>query len=667
LYTGTTTEISIGGVRCSIRRFYNAGRHRARSGVESPISSKPADLASSALRAGRADLVALAVVWIASAVYVWPFIDRGWIPHDEGTLAQSADRVLQGEMPHRDFDEGYTGGQAYLHAAAFRLLGIRLTTTRTVLFAAFLAFLPIPYAIARRVCSPPWAGLVAVACVAWSVPNYFAAMPSWYNLFLAGAGALALLRHVETGRRRWLVVAGLLAGLSVVVKIVGLCFVAAVLLFLGYRERELSREGGGEEGEEGSASSIAYALLVTAGGACFVGWLALVFRSRSAPMDLLHFVAPGAALAAVVVAAEWGPRRGRGTLGSRLTRIGRLVLPFAIGAAVPLAVFVLPYVATGSVGALVEGVVGRPQRQVATARSSFPPFSTLAWALPYAAVLLLPRAPRLGRRALVVLAAAGSILLAATLYWTAAPDGYLAVWHSARSLDAVAVLAGALLLARVGGGMTPSDRQKLFLVLAVAALVSLVQFPFSAPIYFCYCAPLVALALAYLARSGPPSLLPVHAAALLFYGAFAVLRMNPGYVFRLGWAPGGYVADARLGLERGGLRVPARDALVYGELARTVAANARGPWIYAGPDAPEVYFLCERKNPGRVFFEHLAAPRPDPPAILRMLEERGIDLVVWNRTPDFSPSLGRDLGPLLAARYPRSREIGKFTVMWRER
>ena len=68
----------------------------------------------------------LLLVWAASAVYIYPFVDRGWVPHDEGLIGQSAERVLSGQLPHRDFDETYTGGLSYLHAVAFKLAGVRL-------------------------------------------------------------------------------------------------------------------------------------------------------------------------------------------------------------------------------------------------------------------------------------------------------------------------------------------------------------------------------------------------------------------------------------------------------------------------------------------------------------------------------------------------------------
>ena len=37
-------------------------------------------------------------------------------------------------------------------------------------------------------------------------------------------------------------------------------------------------------------------------------------------------------------------------------------------------------------------------------------------------------------------------------------------------------------------------RQQLFLLISVLALTSLIQFPFAAPVYFCYVTPLILLA-----------------------------------------------------------------------------------------------------------------------------------------------------------------------------
>ena len=80
------------------------------------------------------------------------------------------------------------------------------------------------YAIARRFVPPVGAALVAVTAVVWSVPNYPASMPSWFNLFFATFGALALLRGLETGRQTWLVLAGVAGGISFLFKLSGIFY-----------------------------------------------------------------------------------------------------------------------------------------------------------------------------------------------------------------------------------------------------------------------------------------------------------------------------------------------------------------------------------------------------------------------------------------------------------
>src|SRR5438552_1285145 len=86
--------------------------------------------------------LAFVVAWALSAALAAHYLKRGWWPHDAGTLAQSAERVLYGELPHRDFDEVFTGGVTFLHALAFRIFGTSLVSLRFVLFAFFLAWVP---------------------------------------------------------------------------------------------------------------------------------------------------------------------------------------------------------------------------------------------------------------------------------------------------------------------------------------------------------------------------------------------------------------------------------------------------------------------------------------------------------------------------------------------
>src|SRR5215831_9688190 len=205
--------------------------------LASPIIEPKEDaLLSSNRERRRSYLLVLGVVWLISVVYMATHVKSGWMPHDEGTLGLSAERVLQGQLPHRDFDD-YTGGLTYVHALAFRISGISSGSMRNVLLLFFAAWVPALFYAASRFSSAFGAGVVTLLAVAWSVPNYPGPMPSWYTLFFATWGLAALLRHIETSSRWWLFTAGLCGGFSMLAKVTGAYYIAGALLFLIFRER----------------------------------------------------------------------------------------------------------------------------------------------------------------------------------------------------------------------------------------------------------------------------------------------------------------------------------------------------------------------------------------------------------------------------------------------
>ena len=432
--------------------------------------------------------VVLLVVWAVSAAYGFHYLSRGWIPDEEGTLAVSAERVLAGEMPHRDFDTGYTGGWSYLNALAFKLLGTNLMSPRLVLFAVFLLWIPAVYYIASHFAGPLLAGLTALLCAAWSLPIYSGALPSWYNLFLAVFGVAALFRFLETERRRWLLVAGVLGGMSILFKMIGLYYVAGVLLFLAYHEQVLARKTLKAPSEGGRN----YLYLIAFGLVLFIGMLAAVVRMRPNVEAVIHFVLPGAAIVVLVLAGEHAEPRGR--LPQRAAGLLRLTVPFGLGVLIPIVVFLIPYLLTDSLAALAADLSGAPATQVAFAHRDLPGLHTFAAALPVVALLgLAPRWRGRGRISWLVgtaaAIAAGALLLAA-----GNQAAYRTVWHSMRALGPVTVVAGAWYLERRRVSTDVADipdlpRQQIVLLLSTTAVCGLVQFPFAAPIYFFYFAP----------------------------------------------------------------------------------------------------------------------------------------------------------------------------------
>jgi hypothetical protein len=599
-------------------------------------------------------VLAICVAWLGRN------LGRGWMPFDDGALAQSAERLLQGELPHRDFDDPYTGGLAFLNAGAFRLFGLSLWSMRLALLAAFVAWVPAVYYITSRLVRPLAAGAITILAVAWSVPNYTAAMPSWYNLFLATFGAAALFRHLEDERRRWLVAAGVAGGLSFLVKVVGLYYVAGVLLFLVFRAHAQARDEAGPNPARGGV----YASFVTAALGAFVGALALLVRRQLAAPELSQFVMPGTAIAALLVRNEWAQPAGDSRV--RFRRLFQLVVPFLAGALLPVLVFLAPYLRSGSVGALAYGVFVLPMKRFGVAVSAVLPLMAMIAGVPLVLFALLARTLQ-GRRAQVA-GASTAALLALLLVVTGRSDpAYRGVWYAVQTMLPWLVVAGVVVLARPREADAEDRllRPRTMLLLCIAALCNLIQYPFFVPNYFCYVAPLVILAAVALGRYLRPRTVLVPWAVLVFFLTFAALRVNDSTLYAMGIAYRPYLRTMPLGLPRGGIDVPVVHAEAYRVLVPFLRAHARGGYIWASPDCPEIYFLSGLRNPGRSLFDFFDDTTGRTTRVLEMLDRHGVTVIVLNARPAFSPAPTDDLVAALESRYPYARNVGPFHVRWR--
>ncbi len=609
--------------------------------------------------------VILLVVLLLSALYLVGLFDRGWVPHDEGALAQTAERVLKGEFPHRDFDDIYTGGLAFLHSLAFRVFGLRLLSLRLVLLIFSLAFVAAVYRIASRAVSPIISGFITLLSLAWSLPNYFAGLPSWYNLFLAVFGILAIFKHIETRKKYWLFIAGVLGGLSFLVKLTGLYYVAAGLLFLIYQEQLLASD------TRDSTHSRAFALLTGAGLLIFGGLLVFLIYPYSDLMAILHFLVPGFTL---IVFLLWSERKlGCGTDQTRWRRLAGLIIPFISGVILPVLLFIIPYLVTSSLDELFRGVFILPARRVRFTFYPLPPVSTLVAVLPLTLLLIVPFFKKY-RRVKGYLLILVTVICGLLLVLGGKDMTYRVFLYSARPIIPLVTIIGCIFLARDAyrEELNYMKRQRIFLLLTMAAVMSLIQFPHTQYIYFCYVAPLAILAILFLVadRKGSPRRLMVCFA--LCYLLFALIWLNRSSLQSGGM---GYVRAENtvpLGIKRGGLRVTRPFAEIYRRLVSQIDLHSLpGDSIYASQDCPEVYFLSGRKNPTRTLFDFFDSdfqsnPRGRNTRILKMIEELKINLVVVHWHGDFSGWINHDYLKEIEARFPHRVDLEIFTIFWRE-
>jgi hypothetical protein len=404
-------------------------------------------------------------------------------------------------------------------------------------------------------------------------------------------------------------------------------------------------------------------VLVGAGLLAFLGVLVSLLHRHVTVAHGYHFFLPAAALAALVQRAVAGSPQS--PLHTRLARLWQVAWPFLLGVGLPIALFLIPYLAGSGLAALARGVLVSPTARLASA--SFPPMTWLA-VLPagfLALIVLLGMRAEGARRQWMVISLLAVMPVAALLIG-GAEYAYHATWVSVSQAIPLVVVVGVLVLLRRRGQAREGARadQECFILLAAAGLCSLIEFPLSHPTYFAYTAPLALLALAAVLRLIGRVPRPLALALAGYYGGFAVLVLNTRSVNELGLTAAPAQPLTRLELPRAGLLVGVRDASQYRALVDTLRAHARGGYTYAGPDAPEIYFLTGLRNPTRTLFEFLEPAEQSADRVLSAVDRHGVTAVAINRDMKFSPPLSPELDAAFARRFPHATTIGKFTVRW---
>lgn len=618
-------------------------------------------MATDTRQSDRTALFVLLVVWAIASLYVFANLHRGWIPHDEGTYAGSGVRILAGQLPHRDFDDLYTGGLGLLNAFAFRAFGANLFSMRIPLFIFFVASVPAMFYVLQQWTSPWVAGAATLLAAVYTLPNYSAAVPSWYNLFFALYGLASLFRYMETQGRIWLFLAGVSGGLSILIKISGLYFVAGVLLFFLFRLQEQELGSSDNKGKTFSPYwlSIGLALIL------FVGFLSWMVRNTIGIEYTYHFVVPEAFLCGFLAwRALHIPRVGS---IPRMRSLVALVIPFGAGVLLPILIFLIPYALTHSLASLLLGAFVLPQKHLLFSTMDPP---ALEWSMATLAVAALIGVTAFlrGMARLVFSVAAAAGLLIILVESARSVFLYRATWRSASVCIPIVVAFGVFVLCMQKRwiSLESSRSQQLFLLLAVLALCSLIQFPFASPIYFCYVAPLVVLSLVALFSLFPDPPRVLLPALMVFYLFFAVFRTAPGFIYTMGFQYRPNEQTHPLVLPRaGGLEVGPSTSAMYSKLIPIVEQHAAGDYIYAAPDCPEVYFLSGRRNPTRTFFDFFDDPAGRTARILNAVAGHDVSVVVFASDPSFSKPIAPDLRAALEERYPQSTTVGRFEIRWR--
>jgi hypothetical protein len=172
---------------------------------------------------------------------LWAFHDRYWYAPDEGNYAHIAERVLDGQVLHRDIQDLHPGYINWLNAAAMRVFGRDLLSLRYPLIGASFATACLTLVLVGR--RNLWLGSSAsVGTIALGVIQFPNPTAHWYSLFLTLA-LTAWLTWLPL-RSAWrLFGTGFLLGLLILFRHLTGVWVAMAVLIVVLTERSSDAAG----------------------------------------------------------------------------------------------------------------------------------------------------------------------------------------------------------------------------------------------------------------------------------------------------------------------------------------------------------------------------------------------------------------------------------------
>src|SRR6266567_8036597 len=189
--------------------------------MESTRHSKSADMhgvvddPSASVLTTLVERVTPLLVFLFSLAYLCVFLRYSSLEPDEGILLQGGQRILDGQIPYRDFFSFYTPGAFYLVAAMFKVFGNAFVVARMSLAITGAACSVVTYALARRVCSRGFALLAAALTTVAGVAYRFLVLHNWYSTLLACLALYSAVRLLESRKPAWAFATGSLCSLTV--------------------------------------------------------------------------------------------------------------------------------------------------------------------------------------------------------------------------------------------------------------------------------------------------------------------------------------------------------------------------------------------------------------------------------------------------------------------
>ena len=133
---------------------------------------------------------------------------------DEGLTVYGATRILNGDMPYRDFWSLYAPGEFYLLAGIFKLFGASIVVERIATVAIEALFACFVYLLVKKFIFSYSALAVWMLTLAWLRVRMPYSRPMTTALLFFAIASLGMANFIFTKKLRWLVVSGVFTGIT---------------------------------------------------------------------------------------------------------------------------------------------------------------------------------------------------------------------------------------------------------------------------------------------------------------------------------------------------------------------------------------------------------------------------------------------------------------------
>ncbi|MEL6953408.1 MAG: hypothetical protein AAFN09_14895 [Pseudomonadota bacterium] len=488
-------------------------------------------------------LWALAAAIVCGAI-LYGYYDHFWHSRDEGYFAHAAERLLQGEVLHRDIGTPHTGIIHFLHALSFQIFGVDLVSLRILpAISTWVQAGLIFYILRARGPIAAFAGALAFSAAAF--PLFPSPTQHWACLFLVVA-TMAVVTEWPGLSWRKLLVLGVFCGLVFGLRQPTGVFLAMAVSTVCFLQKS---ETSPRPDREILSQFLAPVFLLL-----FAGLLALYVRSAFDAVSMLLFA--------------WAPLLLLVRVALSLRVVNRDALTIAAcllaGAMLPLGTLVMYHVFHGSLGDWAANSIGS---------ALF--LSSLGYvgADSYASYLIGP-------------------VIAALQVQTPGAIAMSVLWVG---LLLAAPLVGIVLHRRLYSGHL-SSRDRGLLILAVFYFLVAGHHPDR--VYFAYILAPVLLGVILIT----PMRVARRAGVLVGATALAMLFFQGAQPYERGQL-GDFIGlrvetQTRLNLARGGLHVTAAEARFHEDLVQFIQAHSDPDEpILALPGNADLHFLADRPNP----------------------------------------------------------------------